>query len=159
MNANRHVAIVISTLCLVTVLFFSGCVKMPEEQHTSYETLTLSRETVTAPLTWSASIRGTGDVSIVSRCTGTLNEIKAKDGQSVKKGDVLFLIDSRIAENALVHAKADLQTAIANRDNARLEAESNKELAEQGIISDYLSFFSPPKRKWRRLRQLCVMLS
>lgn len=125
-------------LCTLFICVLSGCVKLPEEQHTSYETITLKRETVTAPLTWSAAIRGTGDVSIVSRCTGTLNEIKVKDGERVKKGDVLFLIDSRIAENALVHAQADLQTAIANRDNARLEAESNKELADQGIISDYL---------------------
>ena len=121
---------------LVCVL--SGCVKEPEEQHTSYETVTLKRENVTAPVSWSAAIRGTGDVSIVSRCTGTLNAIKVKDGQRVKKGDVLFLIDSRSAENALVHARADLQTAIANRDNMRLEAESNKELAEQGIIGEYL---------------------
>ncbi len=129
---------VFCTLYLVTLSLLSGCVKMPEEQHTSYETLTLSRETVTAPLSWSAAIRGTGDVSIVSRCTGMLNEIKVKDGQRVKKGDVLFLIDSRSAENVLAHAQADLQTAIANRDNARLEAESNKELAAQGIIGDYL---------------------
>ena len=85
-------------MALVSLL--TGCVKMPEEQHTSYETITLTRQTVTAPLTWSAAIRGTGDVSIVSRCTGTLNRILVKDAQ--------------------------------------LEAESNKELAEQGIISDYL---------------------
>ncbi|MBR1928378.1 MAG: efflux RND transporter periplasmic adaptor subunit [Paludibacteraceae bacterium] len=115
-----------------------GCIKLPQEQHTSYDTIQLTRQTVTAPLTWSAAIRGTGDVSIVSRCTGTLKEIKVKDGQSVKKGDILFLIDSRSAENALAHARADLQTAIANRDNAQLEADSNKELADQGIISDYL---------------------
>jgi len=125
-------------LSFLFISVLSGCVKMPEEQHTSYETLSLARENVTAPVSWSASIRGKGDVSIVSRCTGTLNEIKVKDGQRVKKGDVLFLIDSRSAHNALVHAQADLQTAIANRDNAQLEAESNKELAEQGIISDYL---------------------
>ena len=115
-----------------------GCVKMPQEQHTSYETLTLHRETVTAPLIWSAAIKGAGDVSIVSRCTGTLNAIKVKNGQRVKAGDVLFLIDSRSAENSLEHAKADLLTAIAQRDNAQLEAESNRELAEQGIISDYM---------------------
>lgn len=116
----------------------TGCVKEPERQHTSYETLTLHRETVTAPLRWSATIKGAGDVSIVSRCTGTLNEVKVKNGQRVKAGDVLFVIDNRSAVNSLEHAKADLQTAIANRDNAQLEAESNKELAAQGIISDYL---------------------
>ena len=125
-------------VCTLFVCVLSGCIKMPEEQHTSYETITLTREKVTAPVSWSAAIRGTGDVSIVSRCTGTLNAIKVKDGQRVKKGDVLFLIDSRSAENGLAHARADLQTAIANRENARLEAESNKELAKQGIIGDYL---------------------
>lgn len=125
-------------LCTLSICMLAGCVKMPEEQHTSYETLTLSRETVTAPLSWSAAIRGTGDVSIVSRCTGTLNEIRVKDGQHVKKGDVLFLIDNRSAQNVLEHARADLQTAIANRENAKLEAESNKELSQKGIISDYL---------------------
>lgn len=125
-------------LCTLSICLLAGCVKMPEEQHTSYETLTLSRETVTAPLSWSAAIRGTGDVSIVSRCTGTLNEIRVKDGQHVKKGDVLFLIDNRSAQNVLEHARADLQTAIANRENAKLEAESNKELSQKGIISDYL---------------------
>lgn len=116
----------------------AGCVKMPEVQHTSYETLTLHRETVTAPLSWSAAIKGAGDVSIVSRCTGTLNEIKVKNGQRVKAGDVLFLIDSRSAQNSLAHAQADLKTAIAQRENAKLEAESNKELAQQGIIGEYL---------------------
>jgi membrane fusion protein (multidrug efflux system) len=127
-------------MCLSTTLalLFPSCIKEPEEQHTSYETITLSRENVTAPMSWSAALRGTGDVSIVSRCTGTLNEIRVKDGQRVKKGDVLFIIDSRSAQNVLVHARADLQTANANLENARLEAESNKELAEQGIISDYL---------------------
>ena len=93
---------------------------------------------MTAPLRWSAAIKGAGDVSIVSRCTGTLDAIKVKNGQRVKAGDVLFLIDSRSAVNSLEHAKADMQTAIAQRDNARLEAESNHELASRGIISDYL---------------------
>lgn len=125
--------LITSILCVL-----AGCVKLPEEQHTSYETLTLHRETVTAPMSWSAAIQGKGDVSIVSRCTGTLNAIEVKDGQHVRKGDVLFLIDSRSAENALVHAKADLATALANRDNAKIEAESNKELADKGIISEYL---------------------
>ena len=125
-------------LIVLALAGLAGCVKMPEEQHTAFETISLTRENVTALVSWSAAIRGTGDVSIVSRCTGALNAIRVKDGQRVRKGDILFLIDSRSAQNALVHAQADLQTAIANRDNAKLEAESNKELAEQGIISDYL---------------------
>jgi len=117
---------------------FAGCASIPEEQHTSYETLTLQKDTVTAPVSWSAAIRGTGDVSIVAKRTGTLNEIRVKDGQRVKAGQVLFVMDNQRAMNQLDHAKADLKTAKANRENARLEAESNKDLYAKGIISDYL---------------------
>ncbi len=138
MNVQSFVKFLFVGYVCGLVLMMTGCVKYPDEQHTSYETLTLARETVTAPIKWSAAIRGAGDVSIVARSTGTLNEIRVKDGQRVTAGTVLFVLDSRSAANSLEHAKADLQTAIANRENARLEAESNKELAQQGIISDYL---------------------
>ncbi len=136
----QQIKTIFSSLFVFTLSFLSfvSCGQAPEEQHTSYETLVLARDTATARMAWSASIRGKGDVSIVARCTGTLQEILVKNGQRVKKGDVLFRIDSRSAENALEHARANLQTAIANRDNAALEAESNKDLAAQGIISDYL---------------------
>ena len=60
---NLYLRNLLPAMALVSLL--TGCVKMPEEQHTSYETITLTRQTVTAPLTWSAAIRGTGDVSIV----------------------------------------------------------------------------------------------
>ena len=135
---RRSRSLSVYALCALLLCGMTDCTKSPEIHHTSYETITLKRETVTAPMSWSASIRGTGDVSIVSRITATLSEICVKDGQRVRKGDVLFLLDSRIASNNLAHAQADLQTAIANRDNARLEAESNKDLAAKGIISEYL---------------------
>lgn len=135
---SKNSLFLMGAVSMAVLCAFSSCVKMPEEQHTSYETLTLSRETVTAPVTWSAAIRGAGDVSIVARCTGTLQTIRVKDGQRVEKGDVLFLLDRRRAENALAHANANLQTALANLSTAKLEAESDQELAEQGIISEYL---------------------
>lgn len=134
-NISRKLSFCTLALALCTL---SGCVKLPEEQHTSYETITLSRQTVTAPLSWSATVRGKSDVSIVARSTGTLEAILVKDGQRVKAGEVLFRIDSRSAENSLAHAQADLKTALANLENARLETESNKELAAKGIVSDYL---------------------
>ncbi len=123
---------------MVIVFLMSSCAKMPEEQHTSFETITLAKETVTAPVSWSAAIRGTGDVSIVAKRSGTIKEIRVKDGQRVKKGDMLFVFDTERVMNQLTQAKADLKTAIANCENARLEAESNKDLYEKGIISDYL---------------------
>ena len=54
------------SIFFVAAAVLASCIKLPEEQHTSFETLTLTRETVTAPMSWSAAVRGKGDVSIVS---------------------------------------------------------------------------------------------
>ena len=88
---RRSRSLSVYALCALLLCGMTDCTKSPEIHHTSYETITLKRETVTAPMSWSASIRGTGDVSIVSRITATLSEICVKDGQRVRKGDVLFL--------------------------------------------------------------------
>ncbi len=129
---------VLFTSTIFASVCLTGCVKEPEEQHTSYETYTLGRQTVTVPMTWSSTIKGAGDVSIVSRRTETLSAIKVKDGQKVKAGDVLFLLDNHKAHNVLEHTRADLLSAIAYRDNAKLEVESNRELAAKGIIGEYM---------------------
>lgn len=51
------------------------------------------------------------EVDVRSRVTGYLNEIKFKDGQFVKKGDVLFVIDPRQFDYALARATATLELA------------------------------------------------
>ncbi|TAL60278.1 MAG: efflux RND transporter periplasmic adaptor subunit [Legionella sp.] len=57
-------------------------------------------------------------VDVRSRVTGYLNEIKFKDGQIVKKGDVLFVIDPRSFEYALERAQAELELAKKQYDRA-----------------------------------------
>ncbi|KTD59271.1 efflux RND transporter periplasmic adaptor subunit [Legionella shakespearei] len=51
------------------------------------------------------------EVDVRSRVTGYLNEIKFKDGQIVKKGEVLFVIDPRSFQYALERATAELELA------------------------------------------------
>lgn len=51
------------------------------------------------------------EVEVRSRVTGYLNAIKFKDGQFVKKGDVLFIIDPRPFQYALTRAIAELELA------------------------------------------------
>lgn len=58
------------------------------------------------------------EVDVRSRVTGYLNEIKFKDGQIVKKGDVLFVIDPRPFQYALDRATAELELAKKQYDRA-----------------------------------------
>jgi membrane fusion protein (multidrug efflux system) len=56
----------------------------------------------------------------------------------VKKGQVLFIIDSRNAQLELQAAQANLQAALAQENSAKLEYESNKNLFDKKIVSSYM---------------------
>jgi membrane fusion protein (multidrug efflux system) len=59
------------------------------------------------------------------------------EGDQVKKGQVLFVIDQRDAQLELESAQAGLKSAIAQENSARIEYESNKNLYEKKIVSKY----------------------
>ncbi|HAU1151091.1 TPA: efflux RND transporter periplasmic adaptor subunit [Legionella pneumophila] len=58
------------------------------------------------------------EVDVRARVTGYLEEIKFKDGQMVKKGDVLFVIDQRPFKYALARAEAQYALAKAQYERA-----------------------------------------
>lgn len=116
----------------------SSCAHAPQEQHTSFETLTLSMQNIEVPVNFSASIEGKNDVSIIPQISGQLTKVCVAPGQKVRKGDVLFKIDDRRALQALNAAQADLMAAEAQCNSAKLEYESNKNLFEKKIVSSYM---------------------
>ncbi len=75
-------------------------------------------------------------VEIRARISGYLNEVRFKDGQMVKQGDLLFAIDPRPFERALEQAKAELFAATTKVENANLDIVRGKPLVERKIISD-----------------------
>lgn len=69
---------------------------------------------------------------------GRITEIRFKDGQQVKAGDVLFVIDPRPYEAAVAKAKADLATALTNAQLARTEFDRAKRLLDaQAVARSY----------------------
>jgi len=65
-------------------------------------------------------------------------KICVTEGQMVKKGQTLFIIDSRNAQLELEAAQANLQAALAQENSAKLEYESNKNLFDKKIVSSYM---------------------
>lgn len=127
---------IISALALVPGLF--SCQSGSEEKHTSFETITLSPTALEVPYDFSAAIKGRNDVSITPQTSGQLTTVCVAPGQKVKKGDKLFVIDSRKANQALTAAEADLAAAQAQCSSAELEYESNRNLFEKKIVSEYM---------------------
>lgn len=123
----------------VAVVLLTACgVEVPKEVRTSYNTMTISKSDISVPLKYSATLKGTADVTITPQISGQLMEVCITEGQQVKKGDVLFRIDSRDKELELESAEANLLAAEAQESSAKLEFESNTNLYNKGIVSKYV---------------------
>jgi multidrug efflux system membrane fusion protein len=78
----------------------------------------------------------TQTVEIRARVSGYLNDVRFKDGQEVKQGDLLFAIDPRPFERALEQARAELFAASTKVENANLDVARGQPLLERKFISD-----------------------
>ncbi len=74
-------------------------------------------------------------VSIKSQVTGVLNQAHFKEGQDVKKGQLLFTIDPRPFEAALKQAEANLARDTAQLKNLREQVRRYAELVEKQYVS------------------------
>ena len=124
-------------ICLVAGL--GSCnLDMPVEENTSFKTMKVEKQDIEVPIKFSAKMKGQTDVTITPQVSGQLMKICVTEGQQVKKGQTLFIIDSRNAQLELQSAQANLQAAIASENSAKLEYESNKNLYEKKIVSKYM---------------------
>lgn len=127
-------------VCLFSLIIgLASCgVDMPKETKTSFETMTVEKRNITVPVKFSAKLKGQSDVTISPQVSGQLMQICVSEGQQVKKGTTLFVIDSRNAQLELEAAQANLTAAEASANSAKLEYESNKNLFAKNIVSRYM---------------------
>jgi membrane fusion protein (multidrug efflux system) len=136
---------VCAMLTMVIAAMVSCGVEMPKEEQSSFETMTVKKSDIEVPVKFSAKMKGQADVTIMPQVSGQLMKIYVTEGQQVRKGQILFAIDSRNAQHELESARANLQAANANlqvaisqANSAKLEYESNKNLYEKQIVSNYM---------------------
>jgi len=134
---RKHYFEWIFMICLMAV--FGSCgVDMPKETQSSFETMTVKKSDIELPYKFSARMKGQNDVTVTPQVSGQLMKICVAEGQQVKKGQTLFIIDSRNAKLELEAAQANMQAALAQENSAKLEYESNKNLFEKKIVSSYM---------------------
>ena len=96
-------------------------------------------------------------VEVRARVSGYLTEIHFEDGQIVKKGDLLFVIDPRPYEAVLASARAQLGQGEAQVDLANRQLKRSAELRKQDFepASSYDQRVSDlqGRRRRRRIRQ------
>ncbi len=127
------------TLMLGAVAGLVSCgTDMPKETNSSFETMTVKKSDIELPYRFSARMKGQNDVTVTPQVSGQLMKICVTEGEQVKKGQTLFVIDSRNAQLELEAAQANLEAALAQENSAKLEFESNKNLFDKKIVSSYM---------------------
>ncbi len=102
-----------------------------------YAVMTIAKTDREIPTNYSATIRGRQDIDIYPQVSGTIWQLCVNEGQSVSKGQTLFIIDQVPYKAALQTAEANVAAAEASVATAQLTYDSKKELFARNVVSQF----------------------
>lgn len=112
-----------------------GAAEVPPPPPLSVTAERVEPQTVHPFAQFSGRISAVDYAEIRPQVTGRITQIRFHDGQRVKAGDILFVIDPRPYEAAVAKAKSDLQTAINNAKEAKLERARGERLMQAHALA------------------------
>lgn len=115
-----------------------ACGKAPvQTAPAEYAVMTVETSDRVVPSHYSAMIRGRQSVEILPQVSGTISERPVNEGDKVKAGQTLFVIDQVPYRAAVATAKANVDAAAAAVATAQLTYDSKKELYAKKVVSEY----------------------
>lgn len=127
----------ISLMACALLLTACGNNQVTDEQVAQYPVIDVSKGTIQLEESFSATIEGQQDVEIYPQVSGTISSLKVKEGEQVRKGQSLFVIDQVPYMAALRTATANVKVAQAQLETARIDYESKLILFDEEVISNY----------------------
>lgn len=125
------------------IIFICGLVavgcksEVPAMKESGYEVLTIQPADRTLMSVYSATIRGRQDIEIFPQVGGFLTKVCVQEGERVKQGQTLFIIDQVGYQAALQTAEANVAAAEASLATAQLTYDSKQELYRQNVVSSF----------------------
>src|SRR5208337_2844119 len=126
-----------AVLLVGVTLFTAGCRKATTRQGQApplVEVTSVIQRDVPIYSEWTASTDGYVNATIRAQVQGYLIKQDYREGELVKKGQVLFEIDPRTFQAALEQAKGALAQQEAQYENARANLARVRPLAEQNAL-------------------------
>lgn len=125
-------------MTIVCCATLAACGNAPAVQPQSeYQVMSVATSDRELQTTYSAAIRGRQDIDIYPQVAGTLTRLCVEEGQAVRKGQVLFIIDQVPYIAALRTAEANVEAAKAVVATSQLTYDSKQELYAQKVVSEF----------------------
>lgn len=102
-----------------------------------YAVRTVQGQNADLQTTYPATIKGVQDVEIRPKVSGFITKLCVKEGQQVKAGQLLFVIDNVTYAAAVRQAKAAVNAAKAQLNTARLTYKNSEKLFKNNVIGSY----------------------
>ena len=102
-----------------------------------FAVMTVNATTSNQTTSYPATIKGTQDIEIRPKVSGHITKLCVDEGDFVKKGQPLFLIDRVQYEAAVRSAEANVNVLQANLNTLKLTVDNKRALHDKAIISDY----------------------
>jgi multidrug efflux system membrane fusion protein len=152
-RTKSHISfLAIGILGLLFTLFSSACSEKSGKPAPAPIPVSVSpviQKTVPVQLRAIGNVQAYSTVTVKSRVPGHITKVYFKEGQDVRNGDLLFMIDPRPFEAALKQAEANLERdlalvkqaesnlrrGMAQEKNAQADAERYKMLFERGVVA------------------------
>lgn len=127
-------------LWVLTAVMLTSCGsksnKMGEASN-DFAVETIQTSTADLKTSYPATIKGMQDIEIRPKVSGYLVKLLVDEGETVRKGQPLFLIDSEQYRATVKAAKAQIRVCRANIATQKLTVDNKRMLFKQNIISSY----------------------
>jgi multidrug efflux system membrane fusion protein len=140
---NRPVAIPLSrrhlAAVLTAILLLSSCGKTkagpPLDTAAPVVVAAATQRDIPLEVKTVGTVEAYSNVQVKSMIAGEITREGFTEGQDVRRGDLLFVIDPRPYQAALAQAQGNLARDVANEANARSQATRYAALFKEGVVS------------------------
>ncbi len=128
---------VFAAMSICCLLFISCNQNSQHVQESRFSSIVVASSDINVTEKYPASIEGRQDIAIFPQVSGTISKVCVKEGQRVRKGQSLFVIDQVPFKAALQMAQANVEAAEAGVATAQLVYDSRVRLYEEKVISEF----------------------
>ena len=127
---------IVATLAVLLLISSCGEEKQRAHDNARHKTMVISRKDMSLERQYSARLTGRQIVEVRPQVSGCITRILTNEGEAVRKGQTLFVIDQVPYRAALEMAVAARKSAEARLATARMNYENESRLQEGHVVGD-----------------------